>query len=120
MKRISILLTIAIYALVLPVKTLAQEKKSTTGNVKNIVEVNEDTEKTTVKFPGGNIEVNNYSDTITKITLGHRRFEVIENYNHTRIRMVRVPREKFKGHFAGVDLGFNGFMASGFTTSKRR
>ncbi len=111
MKRISILLVIAIYALVLPVKTVAQE------NVKNLVEVNEDTEKTTVKFPGGNIEVNNYSDTITKITLGHRRFEVIENYNHTRIRMVRVPREKFKGHFAGVDLGFNGYMASGFTTS---
>ena len=116
MKRISILLAIAIYALVLPVKTVAQEK-TTTGNVKNLVEVNEDTEKTTVKFPGGNIEVNNYSDTITKITLGHRRFEVIENYNHTRIRMVRVPREKFKGHLAGVDLGFNGYMASGFTTS---
>jgi len=111
MKKISILLAIAIYALVLPVKTVAQE------NVKNIVEVNEDTDKTTVKFPGGNIEVNNYSDTITKITLGHRRFEVIENYNHTRVRMVRVPREKFKGHFAGVDLGFNGYMASGFTTS---
>ena len=117
MKKISILLAIAVYALILPVKTVAQENKKTTGNVKNIVEVNEDTDKTTVKFPGGNIEVNNYSDTITKITLGHRRFEVIENYNHTRVRMVRVPREKFKGHFTGVDLGFNGYMASGFTTS---
>ena len=117
MKKISILLAIAVYALILPVKTVAQENKKTTGNVKNIVEVNEDTDKTIVKFPGGNIEVNNYSDTITKITLGHRRFEVIENYNHTRVRMVRVPREKFKGHFTGVDLGFNGYMASGFTTS---
>ncbi len=117
MKKISILLVALLYIHIVTFKTLAQENNKSTEKVKNLVEVNEDTDRTTVNFPRGNIEVNNYSDTITKITLGHRRFEVIENYNKTRLRMVRVPREKFKGHLAGVDLGFNGYMASGFTTS---
>ncbi len=117
MKKISILLVALLYIQIVTFKTLAQENNKSTEKVKNLVEVNEDTDRTTVKFPGGNIEVNNYSDTITKITLGHRRFEVIENYNKTRLRMVHVPREKFKGHFAGVDMGFNGYMASGSTTS---
>ncbi len=119
MKRILLLLLISATILSLPLKTLAQEKpkRKATEHVKNLVEVDEDAERTKVKFPGGNIVVNNYSDTITKITLGHKRFEVIESYNKTRIRMVRVPREKFKGHWTGVDLGFNGYMAPEFSTS---
>ena len=100
----------------MPVRILAQEDVKHKGSVKNIIEVDDNVDKTYVKFPGGNIEVNNFSDTITKITLGHKRFEVIEGYNNTHVRMVRVPIERFKGHFMGVDLGFNGYMASGFTT----
>ncbi len=117
MKRIPILLLILIYIHIASVRIMAQEKNKSTERVKNLVEVNEDTDRTTVKFPGGVVEVNNFSDTITKITLGHKRFEVIESYNKTRVHMVRVPRKKFKGHLAGFDLGFNGYMSSGFTTS---
>ena len=117
MKKISLLLAILIYIQFGAFKTVAQENNKKAEQVKNLVEVNEDTDRTTVKFPGGNVEVNNFSDTITKVTLGHRRFEVIESHNKTRIRMVHVPRKKFKGHLVGVDLGFNGYMASGFTTS---
>ena len=96
---------------------LSQEntnKKNT--HVKNILEVDDNSQRTTVNILGSKIEVNNYSDTITTITLGRNRFEVIEAYNKDRIRMVRLPIERFKGHFMGVDLGFNGYMASGFTT----
>lgn len=85
--------------------------------VRNLAKVEENGEKTTVEIPGVKMEVKNYSDTITKITIGHRRFEVIDDHNRSRIRMVRIPREKFKGHWAGVDLGFNGFMNSDFETS---
>jgi len=116
MKRNSLLVLIAALLLGMALPANAQEEKKHKGQIKNIVEVDDNVDKTTVKFPGGNIEVNNFSDTITKITLGHKRFEVIEGYNKTRIRMVRVPIDRFKGHFMGVDLGFNGYMAPGFTT----
>ena len=116
MKKTAILLAL-IYIQIVSVEILSQEKTKSTERVRNLVEVNEDTDRTTVKFPGGVVEVNNYSDTITKITLGHKRFEVIEGSHKTRVRMVRVPRKKFKGHWTGLDLGFNGYMSSGFSTS---
>jgi hypothetical protein len=101
----------------------AQESKAQKGpkpakeHVSNLVEVDEYPDHTRVKFPGGKVEVHEHSDTITKITLGHKRFEVIEDHNKTRVRMVRVPRKKFKGHFAGFDIGFNGYMAPDYQLS---
>jgi len=116
MKKAIALSLFSAILVVFPGKTMAQENNKHKTHVKNIIEVDDNVDKTTVKFPGGNIEVNNFSDTITKVTLGHKRIEVIEGYNKTRVRVVRVPIERFKGHFMGVDLGFNGYMASGFTT----
>ncbi len=97
--------------------TSAQEKTTTQSESRSLAKIEENSDHTTIEIPGIKMEVNNYNDTITKITLGHKRFEIIEDHNRSRIRMVRIPREKFKGHWAGVDLGFNGFMNSDFKTS---
>ncbi len=83
---------------------------------KSIVSVEEKNGKSIINAAGVKVEVDEFNDTITKITIGSRRFEVIEDYNRARIRMVRVPREKFKGHWAGCDIGFNGYMTSDFST----
>ncbi len=90
---------------------MAQETKT-----KSIVTVEESRGKSIVTAPGVKVEVDEFNDTITKITIGTRRFEIIEDYNRARVRMVRVPREKFKGHWAGCDLGFNGYLTSDFST----
>jgi len=95
----------------------AQEETTKKNQSRSLAKIQEDFDQTTVEIPGIKMEVKNHSDTITKITIGHKRFEVIEDHNRSRIRMVRIPREKFKGHWAGVDLGFNGFMNSDFKTS---
>ena len=116
MQRIFLFTLLAVFSQIFSSNVFSQEDKKKSVHVRDLVTVDEDAEHTNVKFPGGNVEVNNFSDTITRITIGHNRFEVIEGPNKTRIRMVRVPREKFKGHWMGVDLGFNGFMAPGFTT----
>jgi len=93
----------------------AQEKKNKEIS-RSIISVEENYDKSVVKAPGVKVEVDNFSDTITKITVGTRRFEIIDDYNRARIRVVRVPREKFKGHWAGCDIGFNGYMNSDFST----
>ncbi|MFT3737147.1 MAG: porin family protein [Breznakibacter sp.] len=79
--------------------------------------VREDAQGTKVEMPGMVIEVPNFTDTVTVITLGNRKFEVIEKEGDTKIRFAKKPREEFKGHFAGFDLGFNNLATSGFDTS---
>jgi len=111
MKKTLQIITASALILLSGTNTFAQEGKS-----KNVVVVEETNGKSIVKAPGVKIEVDDFSDTITKITVGTRRFEIIDDYNRARIRMVRVPREKFKGHWAGCDIGFNGYMTSGFST----
>ncbi|WP_439183167.1 porin family protein [Carboxylicivirga taeanensis] len=98
----------------LPVVSTVQAQESEKS--KGIVSVEEKNGKSIVKAPGVKVEVDELNDTITKITIGSRRFEIIEDYNRSRIRMVRVPREKFKGHWAGCDIGFNGYFTSDFST----
>lgn len=92
---------------------MAQNKKTTT----RIITVDENGERTEITIPGVKVEVNDFNDTITKITIGRRRFEVIEDHNRSRLRMVRLPIDKFKGHWAGFEMGFNGYFSSGFSTS---
>ncbi|MCU4176832.1 outer membrane beta-barrel protein [Carboxylicivirga sp. N1Y90] len=82
-----------------------------------VVTIYEEGAKTEVSVPGIKVEVDDFNDTITKITIGSRRFEVIEDHNRSRVRMVRIPIDRFKGHWAGFELGFNGYMSSGFSTS---
>ena len=52
------------------------------------------------------MEVDEFNDTIAKITIGQRRWEFIEEGRNTKVRMVKVMRDDFKGHWAGVQLGF--------------
>ncbi len=110
MKKVLLILSVMALALLAAIDSTAQEQ------TKSIVTVEETHGKSVVKAPGVKIEVDDFSDTITKITVGTRRFEIIDDYNRARIRMVRVPREKFKGHWAGCDLGFNGYVTSDFST----
>ncbi|MCU4166204.1 outer membrane beta-barrel protein [Carboxylicivirga caseinilyticus] len=85
-------------------------------SVTKIVTVTEDGMRTEVVVPGIKVEVDEFNDTITKITMGRKRFEVIDDHNRARLRMVRLPIEKFKGHWAGIDIGFNGYVTSDFST----
>ncbi|WP_262326269.1 porin family protein [Carboxylicivirga litoralis] len=110
MKKAILIISIISVVLLTSTNSTAQEKS------KNLISVEEKGGKNIIKAPGVKLEVDERNDTITKITIGRRRFEVIEDYNRARIRMVRVPREKFKGHWAGCDLGFNGYMTSDFST----
>lgn len=81
------------------------------------VHVSEDAHRTKVEMAGMIIDVPNYTDTVTVITFGKRKFEVIENDGNTKVRFVKVPKGDFKGHFAGFDLGFNNLATSGLSTS---
>lgn len=85
---------------------------------KDIVTVEENHNHTNVTFPGVSVEVNHFGDTITRITIGHKRFEVLDEGNDgsTRIRMVHIPQNQFKGHWAGVDIGFNNFFSEPFNS----
>ena len=107
---------ILIIALIFTAATLnvsAQEKKSG----KNLFSINEDIDNTEVQVPGVNIKVNEFGDTLSIITLGHKRFEIIEDHQTVKVRMTKVPHEKFKGHLAGFDLGINTLVTSDFSTN---
>ncbi len=89
------------------------KKESTT----KIITIDEDGDRTEVIIPGVKVEVSDRNDTLTKITIGRKRFEVIDDHNRSRLRMVRLPLDRFKGHWAGFDMGFNGYVNSDFNTS---
>lgn len=99
-----ILLTLTIYG---------QEDKKEVRQIKELVTVEETTSRTNVTFPGGSVEVNHFNDTITRIAVGRRKFEILDDTRHgtTKIRMVHEPRKDFKGHWAGVDLGLNNYFS---------
>lgn len=113
-----------------PLRTMAAALAITLISVSAIAQSNNDQEKrrtdlvtveetktyTNVTFPGGKVEVHHRNDTVTRITLGSRKFEILDESKQgtTRIRMVHEPRQTFKGHWAGVDLGLNNFFSSPF------
>jgi hypothetical protein len=102
--------------LILPPKTYAQNNSTDKEqSVKNILSITESTYQTHIKFPGGQIFVNELNDTISKITLGKRRYEIIEKPgSHFRIQMVHEPLKTFKGHWSGFDLGISNFVSTPF------
>jgi hypothetical protein len=83
----------------------------------DIIHFNKKEEKAMVGFPGAKMEVQENNDTVAKITIGHKRWEFIEENNKTNVRMVHIPRESFKGHWSGVYLGFCNYLGSDFTSS---
>ena len=102
--------------LILPGSMFAQQDTlQSRGRLKNIVSVEEDIHRTRVKFPGGDVEVDEMNDTITKIRVGRRRYEIIDKPgHHTRIQMVREPLDAFKGHWSGFDVGLTNFFSTPF------
>jgi hypothetical protein len=82
-----------------------------------IIHIYDNQERTQVVVPSVSVDVNHIGDTVSVITIGKRRIEVIENNNQTRVRMTRIPNGDFKGHFAGFDLGMNSLMKSGMSSS---
>ncbi len=107
-------LSFTILMLLFSILIIAQDKPKEKS--KDLVKVEEDHDRTNVTFPGGSVEVNHLGDTITKITIGRKRIEILddESKGSTRIRMVHVPKDKFKGHWAGIDLGLNNYFSGPF------
>ncbi len=105
--------------LILSPKVYAQEDTiQTKERIKNIVTVEEGIHQTRVSFPGGNVEVSSFNDTVTKISIGRRRYEIIEKPgSHTRIQVVRKPLNEFKGHWSGFDLGLTNFFSTPFDSN---
>ncbi|GAO29322.1 outer membrane beta-barrel protein [Geofilum rubicundum] len=96
-----------------------QEDKKEIRSTRDLVTVEETVDRTSVTFPGGSVQVDNFSDTITRITVGQKKFIILDDSKDgtTKIRMVHQPRKDFKGHWAGVDLGLNNFFSQPFDTS---
>ncbi len=103
--------------LIAPTKSWCQKTEKVVKNPVCIIKVDDNRDKATVGFPKAFVEVDDRNDTITKITIGRRRFEFIEKGNNTNVRMVYLPKESFKGHFAGVNLAFCNYMGAGHSAS---
>lgn len=79
-----------------------------TSTTKTVV-VEEDGKYTKVSAAGINIEV--IDDDSTVVTVGNKSLVVDEKGN---VSYKKGKREKFNGHWAGVDLGVNGYVDNNF------
>ncbi len=109
-----LLLSMTIGAQVINKESSKQEKESKSVD---IIDIDKNREKAIVGFPGAKMEVQENNDTVAKVTIGHKRWEFIEENNKTNVRMVHIPRESFKGHWSGVYLGFCNYLGSDFTNN---
>ncbi len=94
------------------INTFGQNKEKEKRNTVHIISIDEDNETTTIGFPKATFHYDENNDTLTTITLGHKRFEFIDKGNSTNVKMVYLPRESFKGHFAGINLGFCNYLGA--------
>ena len=86
-------------------------------NERDIIVIEEEVNESRVKIPGVTVIVNHTGDTITRIILGKRKLEVIENNEGTtKVRMGYAPRNKFKGHWEGFEIGLNNFFSEPFNS----
>ncbi|WP_075591317.1 porin family protein [Labilibacter marinus] len=99
---------IILCAILIPTGIMGQEKSK--EKTRDIIIIDDTNNRATVGIAGAKIEVDEQNDTIAKITIGRRRWEFIETYGDTKVRTVKVPRDDFKGHWAGVQLGFNNYI----------
>jgi hypothetical protein len=70
----------------------------------------DDDDTTIIRVPGAAVVVTENNDSVT-IKLGNRVLIVDEDGN---VEYKRSERPRFNGHWAGVDLGFNGYVNSDF------
>ncbi|MCL2072703.1 MAG: PorT family protein [Marinilabiliaceae bacterium] len=101
--------------MILPMLLVAQNQKEYT-----IITVEQTPSRTETRICGINLDFDTFGDTLTKITIGNKSFEIIENvYDNpstTKVRVVHSPRNQFKGHWGGVGIGFNNFFSEPFNT----
>jgi len=89
---------------------------------KNVVTVVEDGKGTQVKVgadKGVEVITDDWGDT-THIRIGRRTFDVVDNWNGTRINVSKEPKEKrwagsFNPHWAGVEVGMNMYSSTDYS-----
>lgn len=107
----------------------AQAQDTTKVNVmgRNIVTVNEGSDKTEVGLMDDQINVqDNYNSDTTTIRVGSKNIEIIEKGGTTQIeierdenwRDLRADRKvkSFNGHWAGIELGINSFYDEDYSS----
>lgn len=104
----------------LTIVTYAQVQDTSRVNVtssKKIVEINESAERTEVKLLNDKINIlDNSANDTTLIRIGRRNIEIVEDGNRTNVTVHRTEKveddtddKHFNGHWAGFELGVNGF-----------
>lgn len=78
------------------------------------VETNDYGDTTRVKVAGIYVEV--IDEDSTRVTIGNRRLTVSEDGN---VRWCKVKQRKFNGHWAGVEIGINGYLTKDFDMNFR-
>ncbi len=101
---------------------------SATAQKKSLVSVNEDADKTEVSLFNDKINVvDNYHGDTTHVRIGRSKIEIIEDDNSTRIDFHKNKdwdddfwerkHKQFNGHWAGFEMGFNGFYDKKYFTA---
>jgi hypothetical protein len=75
-----------------------------------IVKSDDDSDTTYIHIPGTGVEITEGDDSV-KVKVGNRII-IIDDDGEVRTRHCHEP--KFNGHWAGVDLGFNGYVNKDF------
>ena len=89
---------------------------------KNVVTVVEDGRKTQVKVgevKGVEVITDDWGDT-TRIRIGRRTFDVVDDWNGTHVNVSKEPRQKrwggsFNPHWAGLEVGMNMFHSTDYS-----
>lgn len=81
-----------------------------------VVHVHDGDDHTQVVMSKVKVDVNHRGDTVSIITLGKRRIEIIEKGSDTKVRVTRINDKGFKGHCAGFFMGLNPLMTSGLSS----
>jgi hypothetical protein len=119
MKRLITLILCSVFALNLTAQT--DTTKVGTKN-KNVVTVIENGEKVQVKVgneKGVEVITDEWGDT-THIRIGRRTFDVVEDWEGTRISVNKEPRDRkwtgsFNPHWAGLEVGMNLFHETDYS-----
>jgi hypothetical protein len=75
-----------------------------------IVKIDEDGDTTYVHIPGTRVEVTETDDSV-KVRIGNRVI-IVDDEGNVVTRKHKYP--KFNGHWAGIDIGLNGYVNSDF------
>lgn len=100
---------LAILLYLVPILVFGQNEST------EVLKVEESPENKNIAMAGTPCSMNHYSDTIIRITIGRKKYEIVDvgyhNPKNNKIRMVHAPTDRFKGHWNGVDIGFTNFFS---------